>query len=88
MTEMYLCKPSIGKHSTTVFFIKTVQHIAKFKQFGDKVDICILLRMAIKLLYLDLLDIKPLEIKHRRSLKVLVEMGISRSFLNDLRFLL
>ena len=51
MTEMHLCKPGIGKHSTNGPFIKTVQRIAKLKQAGDKIDTCIILLMVIKILY-------------------------------------
>ena len=51
MTEMHLCKPGIGKHSTAGPFIETVQQIAKFKQAGNKIDTCIILLMVIKILY-------------------------------------
>ena len=47
LTKMHLCRPGIGKHSTAGPFIKTVKRIAKLKQAGDRIDICIILLMAI-----------------------------------------
>ena len=43
---MHLFRPGIGKHSTARPLIKTVKRIAKFKQAGDRIDICITSIMA------------------------------------------
>ena len=72
MPDMHLCKPGIGKYSATGTFIKTFQRVVKFKETGNRMYNSIILLMVITIFHLELLDIKPFWIKHRRSPKILI----------------